>query len=67
MYSKAFIVIDALDECSEENSTRADLLGAAWSLQGTKRLPVRADDHAMQQDVEQRPASGIGAGILVIQ
>jgi len=44
MYSKIFIVVDALDECPEENGTRANLLKALRSLGGTVNLMVTSRD-----------------------
>jgi len=40
MYSKVFIVIDALDECREDNATRAEFLQVLRSLPGNVNLMV---------------------------
>jgi hypothetical protein len=39
-FSKVFIVVDALDECTEDNSRRTDLLDALLSLPETVNLLV---------------------------
>ncbi|KAI9854922.1 MAG: hypothetical protein M1824_006491 [Vezdaea acicularis] len=39
-YSQTFIVVDALDECSEESKTRSNLLGNLRSLSGNVSLLV---------------------------
>jgi hypothetical protein len=43
-FSKAFIIIDALDECSEDNGTRSSLLSALRSLSGNIRVLVTSRD-----------------------
>jgi hypothetical protein len=43
-YSKVFIVVDALDECSESNGSRAKLLRALRSLTGPVNLMVTSRD-----------------------
>ena len=44
MYSKVFIIVDALDECREDDGTRANLLQALRSLAGTVNLMVTSRD-----------------------
>jgi len=44
LYSKVFIVVDALDESPEDEGTRADLLVALQSLSGTVNLMVTSRD-----------------------
>jgi hypothetical protein len=43
-YSKVFIVVDALDECPEDNGTQANLLKALRSLTGSVNLMVTSRD-----------------------
>jgi hypothetical protein len=43
-YHKTFIIVDALDECSEDNGTRANLLQSLRSLHGTVNLMVTSRD-----------------------
>jgi len=45
-FSKVFIVVDALDECPEVDGTRARLLAALQTLQGTFNLLVTSRDLA---------------------
>jgi NACHT domain len=42
VFSKVFVVLDALDECPERNGTRDDLLSELQKLQPTLRLLVTA-------------------------
>ena len=44
MYSKAFIIVDALDECREDDATRANLLRVLRSIAGTVNLMVTSRD-----------------------
>jgi hypothetical protein len=44
MYSKVFIVVDALDECTEDYGTRANLLRALRTLPGTVNLMFTSRD-----------------------
>jgi hypothetical protein len=44
LHSKVFIVIDALDECSEYDGTRASLVEALLSLAGTVNLMLTSRD-----------------------
>jgi hypothetical protein len=44
MYSKAFIVVDALDESTEDHGIRATLLKALRSLPGTVNLMFTSRD-----------------------
>jgi hypothetical protein len=44
MYSKVFIVVDALDECTEDYGTRANLLSALRTLPGTVNLMFTSRD-----------------------
>jgi hypothetical protein len=43
-YAKVFIVVDALDECPESNSSRVNLLRALQSLTGPVNLMVTSRD-----------------------
>jgi hypothetical protein len=43
-YSKVFIIVDALDECREDDGTRANLLQALRSLVGKVNLMVTSRD-----------------------
>jgi hypothetical protein len=44
LYSKVFIIVDALDECAEDSGTRAGLLKALRALAGTVNLMVTSRD-----------------------
>jgi hypothetical protein len=44
MYSKVFIIVDALDECSEDNGTRAGFLRSLQSLDTSVRLLFTSRD-----------------------
>ena len=44
MYTKVYIIVDALDECPEVNGTRVKLLKALRSLAGSVNLMVTSRD-----------------------
>ena len=46
LYSKVFIVVDAFDECLEDDETRAKLLGALRALSGTVNVMITSRELA---------------------
>jgi Cdc6-like AAA superfamily ATPase len=52
-YSKAYIVLDALDECTERNGTRSQLLGICRDLQQQTGLRLMATSRHIPDVVEE--------------
>jgi hypothetical protein len=51
-YSKVFIVVDALDECREDDATRATLLEVLWSPRQVNLMVTSRDLPSISRDFE---------------